>query len=377
MIERMTPEQARELIPFREEQRRRALSTETIDCTSAIAAVNRLYEAGGCEKPRLVLFFTSPAMCLLARGVLMRLSALRSQLESQLRSQLGSQLESQLESQLGSQLRSQLGSQLRSQLRSQLGSQLESQLESQLWSQLESQLWSQLSSQLWSQLSSQLVNGDLHQELWFIGGWDRFWLAFYEFARRIGMKLAPKLTAHFDAYQEYADTCGVAYFYPQVAFVSDRPERISFDSARRLHADDGPALKFRDGYSVYAWKGMRVDASLIEKRHEITTDQIKAERNAEQRRVLMEIYAHLHGPGRIVADMKARLMSEDVSHGRPRKLYEIDGNRFLHVINGSLEPDGSRREFLLGAHPDAMTPHDAVAASYGRPAAKYREAVRS
>ena len=345
MIERMTPEQARELIPFREEQRRRALSTETIDCTSAIAAVNRLYEAGGCEKPRLVLFFTSPAMCLLARGVLMRLSALRSQLESQLRSQLGSQLESQLES--------------------------------QLWSQLESQLWSQLSSQLWSQLSSQLVNGDLHQELWFIGGWDRFWLAFYEFARRIGMKLAPKLTAHFDAYQEYADTCGVAYFYPQVAFVSDRPERISFDSARRLHADDGPALKFRDGYSVYAWKGMRVDASLIEKRHEITTDQIKAERNAEQRRVLMEIYAHLHGPGRIVADMKARLMSEDVSHGRPRKLYEIDGNRFLHVINGSLEPDGSRREFLLGAHPDAMTPHDAVAASYGRPAAKYREAVRS
>ena len=320
-IEHMTPEQARQLLPFREEQRSRALSTETNDRVAATAAVNRLYEAGGCEKPRLVLFFSSPAMCLLARGALMRLP----DLESQLGSHLGSHLESQLRSQLG----------------------------------------------------SQLANGALSQGLWFIGGWDRYWLAFYEFARRIGMKLAPKLTAHFDAYQEYSDTCGIAFLYPHVAFVSDRPERMSFDPGRRLHADDGPALKFRDGYSVYAWKGMRVDPSLIEGRRDITTKQIQDERNAEKRRVLMEVYAHVHGPGRIIADMNARLISEDVSHGRPRKLYEIGDSRFLHVINGSLEPDGSRREFLLGAEPNATTPHEAVAASYGRPAAKYREAVRS
>jgi hypothetical protein len=58
-------------------------------------------------------------------------------------------------------------------------------------------------------------------------------------------------------------------------------------------------------------------------------------------------------------------------------MYEVDGARFIHVINGSLEPDGTRREFFLGASPDAKTPRDAIAASYGRPTRKYREAVRT
>jgi hypothetical protein len=49
----------------------------------------------------------------------------------------------------------------------------------------------------------------------------------------------------------------------------------------------------------------------------------------------------------------------------------------MHLTNGSLEPDGSRREFFLGAPPEARSPHDVVAASYGRPAAKYVEAIRT
>ena len=191
------------------------------------------------------------------------------------------------------------------------------------------------------------------------------------------MKYSAQTEAHFDAYRAYADTCGVAYLYPHVALVSDRPERISFDHMRRLHADDGPALLYRDGYAVYAWHGQRVAADVIEKRHEITPKQIRAEKNAEMRRVLTEIYAHIHGPGKIIEDMGASLLSEDVAQDRPRRLYDVDGGRFIHVINGSLEPDGTRREFFLGAAPEAATPHEAVAASYGRPASAYREAVRT
>jgi hypothetical protein len=47
------------------------------------------------------------------------------------------------------------------------------------------------------------------------------------------------------------------------------------------------------------------------------------------------------------------------------------------VVNGSLEPDGSRREFMISAEEESRTPHDAVAASYGRPKKLYREAVRT
>jgi hypothetical protein len=53
------------------------------------------------------------------------------------------------------------------------------------------------------------------------------------------------------------------------------------------------------------------------------------------------------------------------------------------VINGTVEPDGTRRKFHLGAArrrgsvapPD--TPHDAIANSYGIAPEHYREAVRT
>ncbi len=53
---------------------------------------------------------------------------------------------------------------------------------------------------------------------------------------------------------------------------------------------------------------------------EITPAMIKAERNAELRRVLTEIYAHVHGAGRIIQDMGARLVAEDTAQGRKRRV---------------------------------------------------------
>jgi hypothetical protein len=72
-------------------------------------------------------------------------------------------------------------------------------------------------------------------------------------------------------------------------------------------------------------------------------------------------------------------------HGRPRRLHEItvrgEAIRVIEVENGSLEPDGTRRRFVLGAatrrgeRPESC--HDAIAASYGVNPAVYHEAVRT
>jgi hypothetical protein len=236
------------------------------------------------------------------------------------------------------------------------------------------QLRDQLRDQLEAQLGDQLHEWD---GLWFSGGWDAFWLAFYEFGRRSGVRYAQRTQERFVAYQRYSRECGVAFLYAGAAFVSDRPERMSFDAARRLHAIDGPALRYRDGYSLYAWKGQRIPAEYIEQRATRSAADVLNEQNAEMRRILMEIYVDVHGPRAMLAAMDAKLIAEDTEHGRPRRLYDIRGHRYLAVVNGSLEPDGSRREFLLGAHPEAATPHEAVAASYARPAGRFREAVRT
>jgi hypothetical protein len=50
--------------------------------------------------------------------------------------------------------------------------------------------------------------------------------------------------------------------------------------------------------------------------------------------------------------------------------------RIIEVTNGSLEPDGTRRKFHLGAMP-GENPHEAIAASYGINPRHYREAVRT
>ena len=104
---------------------------------------------------------------------------------------------------------------------------------------------------------------------------------------------------------------------------------------------------------------------------------IRRETNAELRRVMMEIYADVNGPGKLLQNMGAELIAQDECRGLPRRLYNIDGERFILLQNGTLEPDGSRREYLLGADPEALTPHAVVARSYGRPVSKYNEAVRT
>ena len=318
-IETLTPEQLVEMRLYREDQRREALRTDKIDPDAARSAVSVLYATAGLPAPKYMIVLDSPVQCLMARG-LMRLGNNGGQLRDQLWAQLGGQLGDQLWDQLGDQLR---------------------------------------------------------QPTYFIGGWDAYWLTFYDFGRKIGVKFAPKTDAALDAYRAYAAECGVSYLYPGAAFISDRPDRILFDHMRRLHADDGPALRWRDGYGIYAWHGMRIPADLIDRRHEMTPKSITAIANAEHRRAAIEIYAHVHGPDKFVKDLGATIVSSDKCHGRPRRLYRLGDQQWVHVINGSKEPDGTRREFLLGVPNDVTTPHEAVAWSYGRPVGKYKEAVRT
>jgi len=140
------------------------------------------------------------------------------------------------------------------------------------------------------------------------------------------------------------------------------------------------AVRFRDGWGVHAWHGLRVPPRLIEAR-EFDPNAIEAEDNAEFRRVLLEReYGGRSGFELYAEQRNAKLISEDVSHGFPRRLLEVTVRgqrlRVIEVTNGSLEPDGTRRRFHLGAMP-GETPHDVIAASYGIAPKHYREAVRS
>lgn len=249
----------------------------------------------------------------------------------------------------------------------------------QLGGQLRGQIWDQLGGRLRDQLRGQLRD-QLYQAVWMVGGWDSFWLAFYEAGRSVGATYPETLDRHLDAYIRYAKTCGVAFCYRDMAFTADRPVRLRFDEARRLHADDGAALAWSDGYGVYAWHGYRIPDThhwIIADKARLTVQAAMAERNAELRRIMLEIV----GFERVAAELGAAVVDQDVNCGQPRRLLraEVGGETLaiLHVVNGSLEPNGTRREFHLGALSEARTCHEAVAMSYGRASHSYQEAGRT
>lgn len=217
------------------------------------------------------------------------------------------------------------------------------------------------------------------------GQHDAAWLSFYSFfADAMGLEAAARLRP----LMRVAQSCGWVWMFAGACVMTDRPSVLRRDEAGRLHCEDGPALEYRDGFGVCVWHGYRLPEThewIVRDRARLTPDAIDAEPNAELRRIMVE--AMPGGFGAYIAARGAKLVSEDVSHGRPRRLFraEVGGEviDILHVVNGSLEPDGTRREFHLGAARDRRTrhrpktPHEAVANSYGISPKVYGEACRT
>ena len=175
-------------------------------------------------------------------------------------------------------------------------------------------------------------------------------------------------------------TAGWLWWGRDVLAISDRPEIIRRDQAGRMHSETGPAIRYRDGWSIYSWRGIQIPpekAGFIENRSLLTPDIIDGEENAELRRIKLEAF----GFERYIAERGARVIAEDTNHGQPRRLLEMNVRgepiRVLDVYNGSLEPDGTRRRFFLGAMRNAKTPHEAVAMSYGIRPENYNEQMRT
>jgi len=207
--------------------------------------------------------------------------------------------------------------------------------------------------------------------------WTAWWTFFTEVC---GLEIDERPREILSEYKVMATQCGPYSLHPDFAMVSDRPVFIRRNAAGRLHCSTGPAIEWRDGWNLYFWHGLRIPPShewIVTHKERLRFETIALERNAELRRVMFEIA--LEADPDIVA-RQARLISEDTLHGQPRRLLEVkvgqDVVRMIEVHNGSLEPDGSRRRFFLGAMP-GNTPHECVAASYGRNPARYREAIRT
>jgi hypothetical protein len=169
----------------------------------------------------------------------------------------------------------------------------------------------------------------------------------------------PKLAALV----ELAESCPGWILYEDLAILLDRPCEIHFDTHQQPHNPNGMAVKYRDGWGVYCWRGIPVPREVVEHPERITVEEIEQERNADIRRVKIQRY----GFDRYVRDARVRevqcdefgiLYRRDLASGEPALA-------FVKVIKASPEPDGRREEYVLPVSPNVQTAHDAVASTSG------------
>jgi hypothetical protein len=140
--------------------------------------------------------------------------------------------------------------------------------------------------------------------------------------------------------------------FDRLVIVSERPTSILLDNQQRLHSASGRAVTYPDGWGIHAWHGTRVPAGLIEGAG-WTVEQILREPNTETRRAAVERI----GWDRFIVDaglIPIGLAVPDPGNpGQELALYDIPGRiyrngvRVLLCTNGSLERDGTRRQFGL------------------------------
>ena len=149
---------------------------------------------------------------------------------------------------------------------------------------------------------------------------------------------------------------GFRVMHEEFCIVCDRPEVLSVDDRNRPHSEVGPSHRWRDGFSLHYWHGVRVPAHVVEQPTLITIAEIRSEQNTEVRRVMIERY----GYERYCADADLDLIDEcpddhQIVGLRTAKLWRDrhTDTTLLDVLNSTPEPDGSVRRYVIPVRADA------------------------
>ena len=93
----------------------------------------------------------------------------------------------------------------------------------------------------------------------------------------------------YQAWERAAIEGGFRMVHKEFCMVSDFPEFIYQDDQHRSHCATGPSHRWRDGWSLHYWHGVRVPAWAVEQpAATVTLAQILGEDNQEVRRAVIE-----------------------------------------------------------------------------------------
>jgi hypothetical protein len=91
-------------------------------------------------------------------------------------------------------------------------------------------------------------------------------------------------------YAQMNKACHWWFPYKHVLLLSDRHSALHLDDRGRPHNAKGAAIEYRDGWKVYAWKGIIIPREIVENPENLTVSHILNETNAEIRRAMVDVF---------------------------------------------------------------------------------------
>ncbi|MBO0792339.1 MAG: hypothetical protein J2P36_15525 [Ktedonobacteraceae bacterium] len=151
------------------------------------------------------------------------------------------------------------------------------------------------------------------------------------------------------------------------AWVVCKPTFLELDAQGRLHSASGPCIRYRDGWGVYAWHGVRVPEKLILHPGQVTREDWMQERNVEVRRAIQERL----GNERFIEMVGGK----QIDVGRRGKLIEIDlgprdPERVAHYVQ--VQDSSTERYYYLRVPPSIASADEAIAWTFGRALSDYQ-----
>jgi len=209
--------------------------------------------------------------------------------------------------------------------------------------------------------------------MWNGGNQYSGWCAFLSFFRHVAHLELPQ----YERWQHYENAAihgGPRIMHPDFCMISDRPEILTVDDDNRPHGETGPSHRWRDGWELWYWHGVRVTDQIVMRPDTITAAQVLAEENAEVRRVMVERMT----PERFLRDADAKPVQQD-DYGRLWRIDLPDDEPLVmvEVLNSTVEPDGSTKTYWIRVSPECETALHAVAWSFGQGSAEYVLAAQS
>ena len=258
-----------------------------------------LYKTCLQKEAPYIWYCESPLMCQLVINIL--------NLGDNLRDNLGDNLGDNLWDNLGANLWDNLGDNLKANLWDNLGANLRANLWANLWANLRDNL----RANLWANLGANLrdnLRDNLRTNLWANLGanlrtnlkldynppsfWgnisDYGWVAFYDYIQKLNY-----FEYDYDDFNNFKALLRSKVYdfiaFPSVVFVSSCPFEVHQETNKRLHNTEGPAIRFKDGYDVYAIHGRILPSWIWEKKDTITKEMFIGEKNSEIRAAMYSI----------------------------------------------------------------------------------------